>query len=154
MWHYSRMIFWFPWWTMYWQTAIKDVIGCLLHTIWPIFSSLLIFCCYFICLKVREISQQNTRNSKNIGHIVHRTIWKLLLKCFIKCLFFAWNRSLNPFMHFEKWPFTSGVHTTEFSQDVWPYPNIFREKANVTFHHILRNWRNVCMYVFLYCPFS
>ena len=36
----------------------------------PIFSSFLIFCCYFTHLRVREISQQNLRNSENIGHTV------------------------------------------------------------------------------------
>ena len=48
----------------------KLVIARLSRTIWPIFSSFFIFCCYFTRLKAREISQQNMRNSKNIGHIV------------------------------------------------------------------------------------
>ena len=39
------------------------------RTIWPIFSSFLIFCCYFTRLKAREVTQQNIRKWKNIGHI-------------------------------------------------------------------------------------
>ena len=52
----------------------KLVIARLSRTIWPIFSSFLIFCCYFTRLKAREISQQNMRNSENIGHIVLGTV--------------------------------------------------------------------------------
>ena len=48
----------------------KLVIARLSRTIWPIFSSFLIFCCYFTRLKAREVSQQNMRNLENIGHIV------------------------------------------------------------------------------------
>ena len=57
----------------------KLVIARLSHTIWPIFSSFLIFCCYFNRVKAREISQQNMRNSKNIGPIVLETVQKLML---------------------------------------------------------------------------
>ena len=42
----------------------KLVIAHLSRTIWPI------FCCYITSLKDCEISQQNMRNSENIGHIV------------------------------------------------------------------------------------
>ena len=52
----------------------KLVIARLSRTIWPIFSSFLIFCFYFTRLKAREISQQNMRNSENIGHIVLGTV--------------------------------------------------------------------------------
>ena len=48
----------------------KLVIARLSRTIWPIFSSFLIFCFYFTRLKAREISPQDMRNSENIGHIV------------------------------------------------------------------------------------
>ena len=52
----------------------KLVITRLSRTIWPVFSSFLIFCCYFTRLKAREISQQNMRNLENIGHIVLGTV--------------------------------------------------------------------------------
>ena len=52
----------------------KLVITRLSRTIWPIFSSFLMFCCYFTRLKAREISQQNMTNSENIGHIVLGTV--------------------------------------------------------------------------------
>ena len=42
--------------------------------IWSIFSLFLIFSCYLIRLKAREISWQNMRNSENIGHFVLRTV--------------------------------------------------------------------------------
>ena len=58
----------------------KLVIARLSRTIWPIFSSFLIFCCYFTCLKAREISQRNMRNSENIGHIVLGTVRQLMLQ--------------------------------------------------------------------------
>ena len=48
----------------------KLVLARLSRTIWPIFSSFLIFCCYFTRVKAREISQQNMGNLENIGHIV------------------------------------------------------------------------------------
>ena len=38
------------------------------------FSSFLIFCCYFTCLKTREISLQNMINSGNIPHIPFGTV--------------------------------------------------------------------------------
>ena len=41
-------------------------------------SSFLIFCCYFTRLKVREISQQNMRNSEDIGYIVLGTLRQLM----------------------------------------------------------------------------
>ena len=46
------------------------VIKRLSGTIWPIFSSFLIFYYYLVRLKSREVSRQNMRNSKNVGHIV------------------------------------------------------------------------------------
>ena len=52
----------------------KLVIAGLSHTIWPMFSSFLIFCCYFTRLKAREISRQDMRNLENIGHIVLGTV--------------------------------------------------------------------------------
>ena len=52
----------------------KLVIARLSRTIWPIFSSFLIFCFYFPRLKAREISRQNMRNSENTGHIVLGTV--------------------------------------------------------------------------------
>ena len=52
----------------------KLVIECLPRTKWPMFSSFFIFCCYFIRLKARELSQQNIKNSENIGHIVLGTV--------------------------------------------------------------------------------
>ena len=52
----------------------KLVIARLSRTVWPIFSLFLIFGCYFTRLKAREISQQNMRNSENIGHIVLGTV--------------------------------------------------------------------------------
>ena len=52
----------------------KLVITRLSRTIWPIFSSFLIFCFYFTRLKACEISQQNMRNSTNIGHFALRTV--------------------------------------------------------------------------------
>ena len=52
----------------------KLVIARLSCTVWPIFSSSLIFCFYFTRPKAREISQQNMRNSQNVGHIVLRTV--------------------------------------------------------------------------------
>ena len=52
----------------------KLVITRLSRLICPIFSSFLIFCCYFTRLKAREISQQNMTNSENIGHIVLGTV--------------------------------------------------------------------------------
>ena len=52
----------------------KLVTARLSRTIWSIFSSFLIFCFYFTCLKAREISRQNMRNSENIGHIVFETV--------------------------------------------------------------------------------
>ena len=52
----------------------KLVIARLSDTIWTIFFSFRIFCCYFTRLKGREITQQNMRNSKNIGHIVLGTV--------------------------------------------------------------------------------
>ena len=45
----------------------------------PIFSSFFIFCCYFTRLRARELSQQNIRNSGNIGHIILRTVRSLML---------------------------------------------------------------------------
>ena len=56
----------------------KLVIARLSRTIRPIFSSFLIFCCYFTRVKAREITQQNMRNSENIGHIVLRTVRQLM----------------------------------------------------------------------------
>ena len=52
----------------------KLVITPLLRTIWPIFSSFLVFCYYFNRLNAGEISQQNVRNSDNIGHTVFGTV--------------------------------------------------------------------------------
>ena len=52
----------------------KLVIACLPLTIWPIFSSFLIFSCYFTRLKDYEISRQIMRNPRNIGHIALRTV--------------------------------------------------------------------------------
>ena len=52
----------------------KPVIARLSRTIWPIFSSFLIFCFYFTRLKACEISRQNMKNSENIGHIVQGTV--------------------------------------------------------------------------------
>ena len=52
----------------------KLVIARLSRTIWPIFSSFLIFCFYFTRLKACEISRQNMRNLENIGHIVLGTV--------------------------------------------------------------------------------
>ena len=52
----------------------KLVIARLSRTKWPMFSSFLIFCYYFARLKAREITRQNMRNSKNIGHIVLETV--------------------------------------------------------------------------------
>ena len=46
----------------------KLVIAHLPRTIWPIFSSFLIFYCYFTRLKVCEINWQDMRNLENIGH--------------------------------------------------------------------------------------
>ena len=43
------------------------------RAIWPIFSSFLIFYCYFTHLTAREI-QQNMRNEETIGHDVLRTV--------------------------------------------------------------------------------
>ena len=48
----------------------KIVVARLPRTIWPIFPSFLIFYFYFTWLKARKISQENMRNSENIGHIV------------------------------------------------------------------------------------
>ena len=48
----------------------KLVIAHCPRTIWEIFSSFLIFYCYFTRLKDREITRQNMRNSENIYHIV------------------------------------------------------------------------------------
>ena len=48
----------------------KLVTARLTHTIWPIFSSFLIFCCYLTRLKTGEISQQNMKFTENIFHIV------------------------------------------------------------------------------------
>ena len=48
------------------------------RTIWQIFSSFLIFCFYFTRLKAREISRQNMRKSKDIGHIVLETVRYLM----------------------------------------------------------------------------
>ena len=58
----------------YFYVSDKLVIARLSRTIWPIFSSFLIFYFYFTRLKARGTSQQNMRNSKNIGHIVLETM--------------------------------------------------------------------------------
>ena len=52
----------------------KQVIERLLRTIRPMFSSFLMFCCYFTRLKTCEISWQNMRNSANVDHIVLGTV--------------------------------------------------------------------------------
>ena len=52
----------------------KLVIAYLSCTLWPIFSSFLIFCFYLTRLKAREISWQNMRNSENIDHVVLGTV--------------------------------------------------------------------------------
>ena len=57
----------------------KLVITRFSRTRWPIFFSFLIFCCYFTCLKAREISQQNMRNSENIGHIQLGTVMTMMM---------------------------------------------------------------------------
>ena len=57
---------------MNWQTidtlyaSDKLVFEHLPPTVWAIFSSFLIYCCCCTCLKAREISPQNLRNSENI----------------------------------------------------------------------------------------
>ena len=53
--------------------------ACLSRTIWSRFSLFFIFCFYFTCLKAREISRQNMRNSENNGHIVLGTMQQLML---------------------------------------------------------------------------
>ena len=52
----------------------KLVIERLPCTIWPVFSSFLIFSGISLPLKTREISRQNIRNSENIGPIVLRIV--------------------------------------------------------------------------------
>ena len=50
------------------------VIKSLSGTIWPIFSSVLIFYYYLARLKSREVSRKNMRNSENVGNIVIRGV--------------------------------------------------------------------------------
>ena len=64
--------------------CVKLDIVRLSRTIWPIFSSFLIFCSYLTRLKALEISRQNMRNSENIGQIVLKT--RAIINVQIICL--------------------------------------------------------------------
>ena len=52
----------------------KLIIAPLSRTVWLMFSSFLIFYCYFTRLKAREVSWQNMTKSEIIGHIVLGTV--------------------------------------------------------------------------------
>ena len=56
----------------------KLVIAHLPRTIWPMFSSFLIFCNYFTSLKAPKLHWQHMGNSANTGNIVLKSVRQLL----------------------------------------------------------------------------